>query len=268
MGSVWPVRKQGCWQGPAQSGEDLPRGKVLAIIDGLVRPKTKMSGPGTQAVRKRKPGRPPVPGLAEMRREQILAAASALFAKHGYAGTDLQGVASVLRVGKGTVYRYFGSKRALFEAAVRRVMSLMSARIEAAIEGLADPLDKLAQAIRSYLEFFHEHPEYVELLIQERAEFPERKKPTYFEHREAKVGRWHEVYRGLIRAGRIRPMAVERITDCVGDLIYGTMFANCIASRSRNLDEQVDSIVDLVLHGLLTEAERTKRPVRRREDPA
>ena len=44
------------------------------------------------------------------RREEILEKAIKLFAKHGYGGTDTQQLADELRVGKGTLYRYFPSK--------------------------------------------------------------------------------------------------------------------------------------------------------------
>jgi len=205
------------------------------------------------------PGRPRDPDLADRRREQILRAASRLFARNGFAATDLQDVADVLTVGKGTLYRYFPTKRDLFQAAVDRVMLHMKAAIDEAIADVTDPLDQITTAIRAYLQFFHDHPQYVELLIQERAAFRDRKTPTYFEYRKANSGRWHELYRGLITGGRLRDIPIDRITDVLGDLIYGTMFTNYVAGRTRSLVEQADDIVDIAFHGLLTPAERARR---------
>ncbi len=185
--------------------------------------------------------------------------ATALFAQGGFAGTDLQDVADVLKVGKGTIYRYFPSKQDLFQAAVDRVMLEMRAAIDAAANAVPDPLDKIDAAIRRYLQFFHEHPEYVELLIQERAVFRNRKKPTYFEFREANSGRWHKIYQELIAAGRIRDLPPDRITNVLGDLIYGTMFTNYIAGRTRSLADQADDILDIVFNGLLTPQEYASR---------
>ena len=95
--------------------------------------------------------------------------------------------------------------------------------------GIDDPLDRICTAVRAYLIFFADHPEFVELIMQERAQFKDRKKPTYFVHREANVERWRELYRGLIAAGRVRVMPVDRITDVMSDLLYGTMFTNYFA---------------------------------------
>src|SRR6185295_4927357 len=157
----------------------------------------------------RKRGRPSQPGLAESRREQILEAATKLFAREGYARTDLQQVADSMKVGKGTVYRYWRSKQELFLGTVDRAMRQMRATIDAAIGDEADPMRRLETGIRAYLEFFESHREFVELFIQERAVFRDRKKPTYFEHREANAGRWREVFQGLIDGGVLREMPVD-----------------------------------------------------------
>ncbi|HVU65229.1 MAG TPA: TetR/AcrR family transcriptional regulator, partial [Phycisphaerales bacterium] len=148
-------------------------------------------------------GRPRDPELADRRRKQILRVATRVFARVGFAKADLQDVADALGVGKGTIYRYFPSKRELFQAAVDEVMTQMRASIDAAADEHADPLDQIAAALRTYLQFFHDHPRYVELLILERAVFKDRKRPTYYVYREANAERWRALYRGLIREGRI-----------------------------------------------------------------
>ena len=111
-------------------------------------------------------------------------------------------------------------------------------------------------AIETYLEFFAREPECVELLIQERAQFRDRKQPTYFEHRDANKGRWEAEFRSLIAEGRVRDVPVERILDVLGDLIYGTMFANYFAGRKCSPQEQARDIVDITLNGILSDAQR------------
>ncbi len=208
----------------------------------------------------RKPrGRPKDETLVALRRQQILDAAAPVFAKHGFRNTDVQFVADALQVGKGTIYRYFATKEQLFLAAVDRGMNRLTERFEAEVHSIAEPLQRMEKAIRVYLGFFQEHPEYVELLIQERAEFRDRKKPTYFEHRDAHVYRWHDLFHGLIAEGRVRDVPVEWITDVLSDLVYGTMFTNYFAARNKSIEEQAGQILDIVFHGILSEAERARR---------
>ncbi len=52
------------------------------------------------------------------RRRDILAAASQLFRKHGFADTSVEAIAALAEVGTGTVYNYFSSKGDLLMALV------------------------------------------------------------------------------------------------------------------------------------------------------
>src|SRR5262249_9674298 len=149
-------------------------------------------------------------------------------------------------------------KEKLFLAAVDRVMRDLQRHIDSRIAGIEEPFERICRAIHAYLEHFDAHPEAVEMLIQERAQFKDRKRPTYFEYREASIGRWRDLYRELIAQGRIRDISPERLTDVVGNLLYGTMFVNYIAKRNRPPHEMADDIIDIVFHGILTEPERQR----------
>jgi len=57
--------------------------------------------------------------LTEARRAAIVQAASQLFQEFGYEGASMNELATRLRGSKATLYRYFPSKEALFDAVVR-----------------------------------------------------------------------------------------------------------------------------------------------------
>lgn len=208
----------------------------------------------------RRPGRPADPTVRERRQEEILDAAARIFAQEGFHEADVQELADMLHVGKGTVYRYFPSKERLFLAAVDRVMCRLKAAVDASIGGIEDPLERLSRAIHAYLAFFAEYAEFVELLIQERAQFKDRKKPTYFEHRDANLGRWRELFQDLIAQGRVRAVPVERIITVISDLLYGTMFTNHFTGRRASFQAQAADILDIVFHGILTDENRNREP--------
>ncbi len=208
-------------------------------------------------------GRPIDEGLWGRRCDEILDAAAILFAERGYDGADTQELADRVGVGKGTLYRYFPSKKDLFLAAADRVMRRLRECLDVAVGKQHDPLDQIAAAIEAFLGFFDEEPGFVELLVQERALFKDRKKPTYIEHRENNVARWENLYRELIAAGRVREIPVDRITAVISDLVYGTMFTNHLAGRTRSLRSQAEDIVDIVFCGILTDGERRTREGKR-----
>lgn len=206
----------------------------------------------------RKRGRPRSPELAERRREQILDIAAATFAARGYPGADIQVIADSLGIGKGTIYRYFRNKEALFLATVDRGMRLLTEEVNLRTDPLDDPLERIRAGVEAYLSYFESRPALMELLIQERAEFKDRKKPTYTLHREANVGKWRDLVRGLVRDARIRDIPPERVTDVLSDLLYGATFTNHFAGRAKTAREQAAEILDVVFHGILSEGERAR----------
>ena len=100
-------------------------------------------------------------------------------------------------------------------------------------ETASAPLDRVRNGIYAYLVFFNEHPQLVELLVRERAEFKDRTKPTYFAHRDANIGEWRKLFRQLIESGRVRNVSAAHITDVISDLVYGTMFTNFFAGARK-----------------------------------
>ena len=118
--------------------------------------------------------------LARRRQDEILDEAAPVFARRGYRQMDVQELADGVGVAKGTVYNYFPSKKTLFLATVDRVMRRLQCRVREAADGEPDALERIAAAVRAHLAFFDRHPEFVELLILERAEFKDRLTPTYF----------------------------------------------------------------------------------------
>jgi AcrR family transcriptional regulator len=193
------------------------------------------------------------------RQEEILETATELFAEHGFSDAVTQALADRLGVGKGTIYRHFPSKRELFLAAADRVMRKMQEQVNINIEGIDDGFERIQRAIATFLGFFADHPAFVELLIQERAYFKDRKRPTYFEHREINVQRWRQLYREMIAQGRIRDMPVEQITNVLSNVMYGIMVTNLFNGTTTPPDVQAKEILDIVFLGILSDAERSGR---------
>lgn len=202
------------------------------------------------------PATPPNDRRAE-RRQAIIEAAAPLFATHGYNDCDMECVAAALGIAKGTLYLYFPGKQDLFFACVDRSMLQMQQTVLGASQTSDEPFERIGRAVRAYLEFFEKHPHYIELLIQERAIFKDRKRPTYFDYRDRNRVVWRALYTQMQADGTIRSdFPVERIMDVVGNLLYGTMFTNHFNGRTATLDEQYRAIMEAVFGGLLSESQR------------
>jgi len=107
--------------------------------------------------------------LKAKREQQILTAAMKVFSKQGYQNSDVERIANLARLGKGTVYRYFKSKENLFLCTLEWGLNSLKHDIWAAIEKVDDYLDRVKVALATHLKFFEKHRDFFRLLVQERA---------------------------------------------------------------------------------------------------
>src|ERR1700758_5808851 len=82
----------------------------------------------------------------EARPGEILNAALACFAEHGFAATRLDDVAHRAGITKGTLYLYFPNKEELFKAVVAQALVPNLERGEALLGGGAGPTDEPGRA--------------------------------------------------------------------------------------------------------------------------
>ncbi|WP_425616136.1 TetR/AcrR family transcriptional regulator [Anatilimnocola sp. NA78] len=185
------------------------------------------------------------------RSDEILSAAVELFAKQGFAATEVQQIADRAGVGKGTVYRHFINKEKLFLAAA----DLGLRQLKDAVNNIADveavPLDRLRAGVVAFLKFFREHPEFVELMIQERAHFRDRESPTFFGRKDDEMTcRWREDFSSLIERRVLRPLPVEHLMDFIEQSLFGAVLVHFLGKRDPATAADGNRVADLILQGI------------------
>jgi TetR/AcrR family transcriptional regulator len=112
----------------------------------------------------------PVQRNPDRTRRRLLQAAIKLFAKQGFHAVSVDEIVDLAKVNKRMVYHYFGSKDALFEAALVEVYGRIESIEFHAVELGRSPTEKLARLLESYFEFLDEEPEFTRLLQWENLE--------------------------------------------------------------------------------------------------
>lgn len=87
------------------------------------------------------------------KRDEILAAAQALFAEYGYAGTTMRMIAQHAGVAFGLVSHYFGNKEKLFLVAGQEMIDAMLALIRKDMERARSGLEAVDIFVSSYLSY-------------------------------------------------------------------------------------------------------------------
>ncbi|OGO31689.1 MAG: hypothetical protein A2Z16_10125 [Chloroflexi bacterium RBG_16_54_18] len=89
-------------------------------------------------------------------RDQILSVAARLFSERGFANVSIRDICDVVGVAPPTIYHYFGNKDLLFQAVIRKTLSLKDFRIAllSAISEESNPENQLAVFVKFYLMHF------------------------------------------------------------------------------------------------------------------
>ncbi|HVA81302.1 MAG TPA: TetR/AcrR family transcriptional regulator [Candidatus Binataceae bacterium] len=187
-------------------------------------------------------GRPATPFL----RERILESASILFAEREFDRVLVDEVAARARVGKGSVYRRFGSKEELYVAVVIAGFHELQGQILAALRQAQSTREKIATIVRHALRFFWARRQFFALLRDPQA-LPRDQARAYRAQRRNLARMLSEVLRegaerGAIRADLDTRLAAESVLGMVRGLNrYGREFATA--------DVASDTIIAIFLDG-------------------
>ena len=169
----------------------------------------------------------------DARPAEIIAAAMRLWGERGFSATRLEDVAMGADIAKGTIYRYFPSKEALFEAALQeRIVATMD-RAKAMAQGFDGPtkvmLSRFFDAIRAEL-VDGGSSVFLRILLSEGHRFPELVR----RYEKVVLSRGLSTVRAILAAGVARGDLRPEAVDCDPRLImapammlalWGTVFS-------------------------------------------
>ena len=99
------------------------------------------------------------------RRERILDAALTVFSRRGYRQAGVDEVGRQAETSKGGVYFHFPTKESLFLELLRTTADRLVAKVERAMMGVADPVDRADVALRTVLGVFAGHRTMARLFL-------------------------------------------------------------------------------------------------------
>ncbi len=192
----------------------------------------------------------PAPVRNAEKYDAILEHAIRTFAEVGFRNTDVQVIGDKAGVGKGTVYRYFGNKEDLFWAACFSVMERLSEHVLRAIQEGHRAIETLRKAGMAYAEFFETNPHYLDIFVQDRAEFRGDAPDLHRQFRERILHVFVEIVEQGIADGEIRPLDAHKTITAMASMFYGTVNFACYVKDRYRLTELAEHTLDLFLDGI------------------
>ncbi len=188
------------------------------------------------------------PRKSERTRQAVLDAAARLFARQGYAGTNLSDIAAEAGIKTGSFYYHFSSKDELVTEVLQFGTSHSHEHARAAVDALgarATAVERLRAAIEAHLDSLHHLGDYAlaGLRIVEQAPQPIRR------NQYANQRRYGEYWQALLERARdegVLPEGVELLAArlFLFDAMNGTV--TWPASARRSTRELADMLIKLV----------------------
>lgn len=187
-------------------------------------------------------------------RDAILTAAAELFLEQGYDRFSVRQVAERIGYSATTIYLYFENKDDLLFQVVFEGYRRFSEHLLAVLDGDYDPLERLRELCRAYVQFGLDNPAFYNLLFIQRPDFLEHSRA----HEESKSDEL------LLRLNRAVQEAIDAGVLAKGDPVaYGdAMWAGVhgivsLGSCMPILDQQrrqnaIDATLAMIFDGLRT----------------
>ncbi|MAT15487.1 MAG: TetR family transcriptional regulator [Planctomyces sp.] len=190
----------------------------------------------------------------------ILKFALEVFAREGFHNADVQVIADLAGVGKGTIYRYFGNKEQLFLATSRRYVEHLGEHVDKQLGILPEEYltgkrfdlpDLLRRIARACAEYYQKNPYAIEIIIQERAEFRESVYPTHLMFRSESHDRFSLLIEQAMDRGELRKANSQNAAHAYSDLLFGSLINGCLEGKKSSLVERVETAVGFFLDGIV-----------------
>jgi len=101
---------------------------------------------------------------AERLRDELLAAALALFIEGGLEKVTMRAVATRVGVSAMTPYRYFEDKGHLLRGIWQHVLSNMTDSVRRASEGVEDARERIRAQVNAFIDYWEAHPQHYRLV--------------------------------------------------------------------------------------------------------
>ena len=196
--------------------------------------------------RGRKPGSPNSTAPSDAsRREDLLRAAAHLFVEKGFEATTTRDIANAVGMRSGSPFYHFRSKQDLLKAAMAEGLETGYHRLQAAIEGIDEPENRLRILIRTHLSNLLEGECEAPMLLFESRSLDAAARAEIAAITDRYQKPWQETLDELAASGRLKSAQAPVRLLLFGMLNWTPQWYR--ADGGLSLDQMTDCVMTLLL---------------------
>lgn len=222
---AWAVRR------PVPAPVDAAALCTAAIVSVFSAPPARQWAP---TPRRARPWRP-----ATSRRDEILAAAMALFRKRGYQGVGIDEIGAAAGIAGPTVYAHYASKSQILVDAFDWAAARVTAGVTDALARATSPPEALAMLARSYAVISSESVDLIVVTSRETHALPAEERRRQSRRRRDVREAWASVLR------EVRPELTEAEIGALVPAVF--LLVNQVVQQARPGGPSVDAVAEMAV---------------------
>ena len=198
---------------------------------------------------------PPRSDRAEERRQQILGAALACFARKGYHKTTMDDIVAESGLSKGTLYWYFESKDDLFFSLVNSFFLEMQQDIGAIFDQPSSATDKLRTLGHAFASFFQEVADFLNVFFEFYMQSTLNEQLNQLFH--SMLSEYRGMIAGIIeegfKAGEFKEVDADQLAIAIMAGYDGLWFYKMLMPDEVDLEQASQAFIETLLAGLVAD---------------
>jgi AcrR family transcriptional regulator len=192
------------------------------------------------------------PELVQRRRSEIVAAATDLFSRRGFYRTTIKEIAKAAGMSAGLIYQYVREKEDVLLLVLLEVVDGYAREIPRAVEGVADPLDRLLATVDAYCRVVNRHPAATVLAYRSTKSLSHDRR-RLIQAREVETNQLiGAAIADCMRARLIRKVNIDVLMYQVVLIAHGWALKSWFFKSRLSIDEYIAESLDILLGGILT----------------
>lgn len=191
--------------------------------------------------------------VAEFRRRSIVQAAAQVFGDKGFELATVDAIAEAARVAKGTVYLYYPSKQAIYDAVFASGMADIERLIGERLAEAGSAREAIAAFIAVRSEYFQQHPDFFRVYVAEFARHvagtPDSRGACQLAL-DRQTRALQKVMAKAVAAGEVRPVDPEAAALAVFDISKGLVGRRLLLGNKTGMHKDITFLTDLIWTGL------------------
>jgi AcrR family transcriptional regulator len=185
-------------------------------------------------------------------REQIIAAAGRVFARHGVEKASVTDIVREARVGRATFYKSFANKEAVFQAVFEREIGEMIVEVRAAVTRATDTRGRLKAALLTHTFLIRENVNVYRVTVDSLVEMMPL--TEWRGQMRLMLEEFMTLYGGIleqgVEMGEIAVKDARRTAWLLLLLLKGLLMGSATGDIGDDRESVVDAAVDMIMDGM------------------